>query len=297
MAKYRVAICFRGLIRTGVYNKSAFDYFFDSPYFDTDYFLHTWDYENSAPAFVEAPYKGTKLWEKYRYINHTQLTSVKLDTFINRYKPVKFRVDSLDKYRNVGNRHISYQEQETFNMSYHPQFCSSGEVDKLRREYEKENNFEYDLVINTRPDIIINPNYRKYLINRIESCIRNPNTMHILNLHDTWTENDIWADDVLYMSTSKTMNTLGDFYDIDKNTKSHEYVLKHLMSNKILPTVLGIPYTVLRDFVAFLDPIKDFDEIFIQNLLMYMDSDDIPPVVEGEPVLNEIYKRRVNNKL
>ncbi len=161
----RVAICFSGMPRNF---KSVFDshkkYVFDvlkDNGFDYDIFIHTWD--NKVHYAKYMPDEGN------------------INEIVDLYKPVSYRQDvydknkmdelyfssKIDKYR----EHIEtkgfteWQKRQndisdwwgggllTHNTT--SLFHGLREVNNLRKKYESENNFKYDIIIKTRFDNMI----------------------------------------------------------------------------------------------------------------------------------------------
>ena len=170
----KIAICIAGMSRN--YDKcyqSMLDYFtIDGIEFD--FFIHTW---TNVGYKRHCPDKGVE------YNHHKD--SLKED-LINIYKPKKITVEdqfeckeikqSLKTIKNLSSfyPHVkipkrckidldNYDETSdtfsalTFLGFQFGHFCSIEKASKLRREYEQENNFRYDLVFRFRSDFLIPP--------------------------------------------------------------------------------------------------------------------------------------------
>lgn len=140
----RIAVCFWGQIRTGVHSYPGILSYFNELLPDMDFFIHTWDTETISYCEInENPmlpnYQSLK--EKIHNDLSTfqiEVPNEKLNSFLNIYQPKRFKIDS----------------QSNFEFNLPPHYRSRYEVNLMKQEYEKNNNFEYDVVISMRPDLI-----------------------------------------------------------------------------------------------------------------------------------------------
>ena len=292
MKIYKVAVCFRGLIRTGVHNSRMFHNLLDHPQLQVDYFAHTWNMDNSAPAFLDCMKRNTRLWHRLREDTTVELSSSKIEKFTQCYKLKYFKVEDIDVYRNLDNNYTRLDLHGKWPMEFHPQYCSVGEADKLRREWERKTKTKYDVVISTRPDLVLDPTQKEYFLTELLSAVNDENYVGIGNLLHNWTVKDSWCDDVMYIGSSKSATVLGNFFDRNQNRESHQYLLKYLFDNQVSIKALPIRYTVLRDYCSFLDPLEDFNEIAIQNLLFYDSEPCFFSRIEGDLALKKHYEKR-----
>ncbi|MCW1330026.1 hypothetical protein OLP55_02290, partial [Campylobacter jejuni] len=132
--KKKLAIQLFGLVRTYA---DTFDTFFNnviipnSVDYDIDIFIHSWDIFSAVGAA-----NGLKNSRHYFYptMTNKKLCDYDIKDIKNKYKPKKIKIESLKKlewgiYRSL-----------------------SG-VNKLREEYEKEHNINYDCILCTRMDL------------------------------------------------------------------------------------------------------------------------------------------------
>ena len=131
----KIAIHFFGHMRT--YKKTYESFFnnFIKPnlyYANIDIFIHTWDeYQTQYSRHQNRVYAS---------MENKKLSSECIMDIKNIYKPAKIKLDTYDP--SLG----------------HGMYVSVKRVNQIRREYEKENNINYDIYIYTRPDILfINP--------------------------------------------------------------------------------------------------------------------------------------------
>lgn len=293
MKVYRVAVCFRGLIRTGVHNSKMFHHLFDHPQIQVDYFAHTWDMDNSAPPFLDCLKSETKLWYRLREDTTVELSPSKIKKFTECYKLKYFKIEGMDIYRNLDNRRAKNAVDTDYPMEFHPQYCSAGEVDKLRRKWEWKTKTKYDIVVSTRPDLVLDSTQKESFIKELLSVVDDENCVGIFNLHPNWTLGDPWCDDVMYIGSSKSATVLGKFFDRDLNLTSHQYILKHLVDNGATVKNLPLRYTILREHCSFLDPVMDFKDIFIEDSLYYRDESEFHTLLHQDPTLKKHYEKRV----
>lgn len=133
----RIAVCMSGQLRNwelGVANQKWFWSTANAPNVEIDYFVHTWTYSWDREG-VSIPYTE-------RIIQDDEYSR-----FLQEYNPKKIILDSKPQNYFRGNDHWSAL------------FYSFAQSINLKREYELENDFEYDVVVKTRPDVIFNPRF------------------------------------------------------------------------------------------------------------------------------------------
>jgi len=146
----RLAVCISSQLRdvhlTLENIKETFDYF----YYDSqiDYFIYAPDYITRKHTLF-ADIAGDPHTEK--------LPSAVIDNVKNVIKPVSMKIESDDEgIRKIIEENISdkddLQAAKHWNYMYFGQFYQAERVLELRRQYELENDFEYDYVVRIRPD-------------------------------------------------------------------------------------------------------------------------------------------------
>lgn len=265
----RVAICLRGMLRTGIENKKTFEHYFEAKY-NIDYFYHCWNIENGAyisPVKTSA-YLGTKIVSSLNKRGSWELLYTKKKKFREVYKPKLGKFEDLDSNLALKSDFIIKPDPShgVWDLKFHPQFISAFEVDKLRREYEIKNDFKYDLVINTRPDIALKPQSSKEsLYNELHNLMNSSKSIGIVNIPQNIDKDCKQVDDVFFAGNSQNMKIFMDYYDINKNTTTFHFVTKYLLEKNIYPINLELTYCILRDYCSYLDPIKNFESIFIDD--------------------------------
>jgi len=135
---YNVALCFSGQLRTCKQAaKNILNFFkiadgctmFHKPV-RTDFFMHTWN-------------KNTWRFPKKRHDNFNimPINNDDIDFMIDTFELKDFKVGDFEKYPNS-------------QSAWDPLFYSFDQSMILKRDYELEYGFEYDLVIKIRPDIV-----------------------------------------------------------------------------------------------------------------------------------------------
>lgn len=130
----RIAVCISGQLREWFRAKENQKWFWETigDRGEVDYFIHTWDYSGDREG-VSQPYIWRKVEQK------------EFDEVVDWYKPKKYIFDNKKQ-------NFFYDDDHWMSLFY-----SMAQSIMLKREYEIENNFEYDVVIKSRPDIVFDP--------------------------------------------------------------------------------------------------------------------------------------------
>jgi len=148
----RIAICFSGHIRNWELAATNQKKYWEECFINSskeliqiDYFFHTWNESTERPS------------RNSNYITR-QLTSDEIEKLLITYNPKKYIIDEKICHSFLHKDYILGI------------FYGFSESMKLKREYEIENNFEYDIVVKSRFDLIFHPtNHERclYLLNKI----------------------------------------------------------------------------------------------------------------------------------
>jgi len=259
--KFRIAVCLSGQPRywnIAAENIKNYFNFQTNPYSgtdaQTDYFIHTWD---------------TNTWRRPK-TSHVIFENVKhndKDKIIDAFNPVRFEQEEFI--------------QDKFIRAWDPMFYSHAKCLMLKRNYELDFDFEYDLVIKARMDVVYDPNL-KFPIQKIYPTM----TCYSCNITKFPSEfNSNNFDDVIFWGNSSTMDLVGDLYHshvLDYDSK-YNVLLKypredldvithlgpgpllynHMKKLEISPEKIPFTYAVIRYTMIEdnLDPMKDFDKI------------------------------------
>ena len=143
--KNKIAVCFSGTLRTGVHAFPNIKQYYGDYFNNIDFFMHTWDIEDWGCDWsgYHHPFIGDSLWESYQERKLFKLQDSKLEKMESLYKFKKLETTSIfDSYDPNSPNKLQYM-WKSFKRSI-----------ELKQEYEKENNFEYDIVVKSRPDIL-----------------------------------------------------------------------------------------------------------------------------------------------
>jgi hypothetical protein len=220
----KVAVCISGQLRSweDCYKTwiKLFDTIKNHPNFidkdvEFDYFFHIWDF-NTIPELQ---------WrEKYKKLGYVRkVTSVSIEEIqeiINIFKPKKYLIQDKD---------VSFSREKITD-----DICTSLTIDKipikshiswttsqlysimrcafLKREYEIENNFEYDVCVRMRFDLSFDDNNIMLLTDDFVKPIKE-RTIYACHCHnlDFFPHNAIG--DIFYYSDSQTYDVITQLYD------------------------------------------------------------------------------------
>lgn len=197
--KFRIAVCYSGQARhwrTALTNNLKFFGWEKHPVFETavevDYFIHTWD--TNTWRFPKQGHEHFVL-EKHADADDIQAA----------YNPKGFVCEEF--------------HQEKYTRAWDPMFYSHSRSLMMKRDYEMKNNFQYDLVIKARLDIVYDPVHMFPLAHvwplTCYTCTpinKFPSEFNYNNF-----------DDVLFYGDSPTMDLVGDIYD--RNRQRHTPLL------------------------------------------------------------------------
>lgn len=213
----KIAVCFIGMIRTGVYASENLKHWFGDLYDDIDFFIHTWDYSASKSWHPDSKYARDK--------NIIQ----NLDNI-----PVYPLIQALDSVYNKKIVSIAVENQQTFLSSniykncvnFSPQWYSWYKAIQLANIYEENNNFQYDVIVKLRPDLIF-PKERS-LKEEINYLLEDTSYLHTLGY------DPIRIDDVMFLANSTVMKESSKFFiDVEKNIWETNLLGEWLQSKNI----------------------------------------------------------------
>ena len=178
----KIAVCLSGQLRgwkLGYANQKWFWSTANSSKVQVDYFAHTWTYSTDR-AGVSQPYVTRDIAvEEFR-------------EFASLFGTKKALLDS--------------KQQNTFYSNDHwtGLFYSFIKSLILKREYEIENNFEYDVVIKSRPDVVFSPRLLCKLPNILEDSVIFTTHGGAMNMEFNMQN----FNDCVFLSNSYTMDML-----------------------------------------------------------------------------------------
>lgn len=163
----RIAICFNGQLRTAMHAAPAIKKWIGNLWDNCDFFVHTWDINT-----YKGP--GKHFYESVKTLTNINLSSCKKNQFDvpltvseiifikDFYKPKFLIVDNYQKIRDYWSLYHQENYVKKFNLNeggtyWESLYYSFYRSIELKYMYEKENNFEYDLVFKIRPDVSYPP--------------------------------------------------------------------------------------------------------------------------------------------
>lgn len=190
--RMKIAICLSGQPRTW---KKCYQRWLEifSPKGEIDFFFHLWDY-NTLPNLLATHNGGINIEDEL-------LSQSEKDDIIKTFSPKNFLFESR-KPISYWNCKIPIEKQ--FGPWCIEQFYSLYRVSLIKREYEIQNNFRYDIVVRLRTDLWIN--------DKPEIITPEPNTVY--TSHCSWDNNFrcYRVGDIFYYADSYTFDQVSEFY-------------------------------------------------------------------------------------
>jgi len=268
----RIAVCFSGLIRTGVNCVDNIKCFLGDMLPYCDFFLHTWDYETHKPF-------ARTHWNNIPLIARTDgpLCQEKLHKFIDLYNIKSYKVESYSEFID------SWANHTPFPIVWH----STSRSFELKRQYELDNNFQNDIVIKIRPDVIFPRG--KVLSKELLGIDLSLSSIY----SDPHTDNRL--DDVFWITNSQTSNTMIELIKVPgyQGQDFNKDVLKFMAANNISHSPISAPasvcYSIYRYESYMFDPMINFRECFMSDLIHYsnLSDDEIIEVFKYNDIHNQ----------
>ena len=250
MEKLKIAVCFSGQVRTW---KHCYHNWEDNlaSLGDVDYFCHFWDY-NSIPLGAINGYDVVP--------DDTLLSEEEKQSIISALKPKRIEFESKKTWPNVDELDHWYSKRITTKLIplFRNQFYSLIKVANLKRQYELENKFEYDVVIRMRPDSIFftKPNIIKPAPNTIYTIHQSYSTnLNMFGIADVYYHCDSFTFDQIswFVNSTKSIDLL-EMIDNNKLMFSPEYPFYYyiksigidLKSAEVDPLVVVTPESRIR---------------------------------------------------
>jgi hypothetical protein len=170
-----------------------------------DFFIHTWDTHFPKLPCPSSIVKGTDIWESLNNQKPYSLTFSEINKFLNIYNPKKYEVESYNHFIDkIREKNIS--AERFFKPYWHSIYNSN----RLKCEYENENNFKYDYVLRIRPDLLIDP--RSSLREDIILC--GLKSKVLLTYNGESSDVTLFLDDIYHFSNNNTMDTFCEIGNI-----------------------------------------------------------------------------------
>jgi len=207
----KTAICISGHIRNFVQNFSNFKTFIIDP-LSPDIFLHTWDTYGWRAEGNDIS-KGFGQFKGFDYysgkINIEQINSLyQLKKYVvEDFSTVENQLFEQSNSHRPNCTHPCDRPENVVGMAYKLKKCF-----ELKIQHEKENNFVYDVVIRSRPDLLFS---RAPINDKVISAVQNG---YLLTPEE---ESYGKASDIFAIGNSETMNRYSELYNNldDMNSK------------------------------------------------------------------------------
>lgn len=252
----RIAICLSGQPRTVKITYPNILKFF-SEHYQYDYFCHAWDYDVHKYKKID----GTPgvYWGGSESVNRAELENILL-----MFNPKAYKIQGKNE---LPNRHNHWNSL----------FYSAMYANHLKKQYEIENDFRYDLVIKTRYDLIYDPSMQFKINHPLESEYE----IYILHNGRMFPEYiRINFSDVMYYGSSRAMDCVSEIYkyinyNIEREDNREqigpgclltEYTNKNNLRGNIVRT---FNETIYRKSAIPLDPFLNYQEIAEHHINYY----------------------------
>ena len=238
----RVAFCLSGQLRTWkkcytswnllfhkfkeqMYINDSLQYptFTDEP-FEVDYFIHTWDF-NTPPHFKwdvnfeePDPIKRGELLEPFKN-TYTKIEKSEIEEVLGILKPKKALVEDWNVSKNCEKIMDDIATEQTYSkipIKGHISWAGSQlhgimKCAHLKRQYEIENKFEYDVCIRSRFDLEFDDNNRMIFARDFEKP--KPKTLYSVHSFNTEYFPHDAVGDIFFYSDSETYDLMASLYN------------------------------------------------------------------------------------
>ena len=205
--------------------------------FKVDYFCHTWD--------INSWRNPTEQHGTDKSFVTEQVSSDLKDRLKEVYNPKEIEIESFDDWKTGLDKRVLNIQPNT-NQAWLPMFYSFQKSNQMKRNYEQENNFQYDIVFKQRYDVLYDREY-PIGINNPESTFGNRAlwtfSNHVRKDFNEFFSNDF--NDVTFYSDSPTMDIVSNIYDwllkpggnwVQNTYGPGSLIYKFLINHSILPS-------------------------------------------------------------
>ena len=279
----KIAICFSGMVRTGVKAYPSIKRFIGDLWGQCDFFMHTWDkdYHNVLTGELSTHFFETNV--------NLELDKTKLELLRRLYN---LKVVEVDEYwptmGKIGSIFDNYIKGEQWII---PWFYSWHRSLYLRKKYEQALKTKYDIVVKLRPDVIFNENIKlQDLINQIGE--------NDFGINMVYFDNGVpVTDDIVFVSNSKVADKVSDWWVhrlvteeyMDPSIGTFTQFYNFIKLRGVNPIDLQIPYIgenykigLLRQECTLFDPVTEFDKCVECDKVHYhtLSTDDAKHLTE-----------------
>jgi hypothetical protein len=226
------------MIRTGVHAAPAIKSYIGDLYDNCDFFIHTWDYSKNKHWHPDSIYHTTGTEQNLQKHDSKELVYKLNKEYDNKF--ISCDIENFDYWFSIfGKDYINFS----------PLWYSWYKSIQLKEKHEQLNNFEYDVVLKLRPDVIY-PAHTK-LRTEVVHYLLDPSIFYVIGY------GPIRIDDVYFLSSSKTMNIAASMI-ITGPKEWHDNALGiHLAKNNITcKNACNLWYSPLRPESLHIDLAK-----------------------------------------
>lgn len=249
MKNLRIAFCFSGQLRTWEYCSENWNKFINKFNVQPDIFTHFWDFNTNSQRFI--PIDDLP----------TQISDEEIQKYLNFYKPKKSKIDKYDvlnkiniNYHNIRDRKKIEGENIINNINWMmPQFYSLNMSTLLKREYEIENNFQYDVCFKLRNDVILDEQSMNHIMNLDLSDPTGKQKIYVIHSQVKGGEPSRIGD-MMFFGNSMVFDMVSEFYNrlpsinIIDNGYPPEVYLGYYVRSLLIPHVeTYLNLKVIRD--------------------------------------------------
>jgi hypothetical protein len=178
---------------------------------EIDYFFHFWDYNTLPSLLASQPYKCK--------IDDELISDDEKKQILDTLQPKKY---SFESRKNIDYWNCDLTPDQKIGGWCTEQYYSLYHVSLLKKQYELENNFRYDVVIRLRADLF-------FLDEKIDLIKPKHNTIYTINSHFDERYNVCTINDSYFYADSYTFDQAALFY------KFLSFVPKNWITSAICP--------------------------------------------------------------
>jgi len=218
----KIALCFSGEPRCWEYGYKNIQHLKDiHSDIDINVFIHTWDnITYKEGGFFDKRHTYRSLQTDWNNPHSNIAPTICYDSFIKTYNPVLYKIENKNVLDNIITRKKLTQLEDYIKFTGFTnisQLYSAGAVHKLRMEYEKNHGFTYDIVLQIRTDLLLNPDKLSIKVSSLK-CLASD----VVRFHKVLIKSDgkpgqiscVKIDHNVWGANGKTMNKIFSNWDI-----------------------------------------------------------------------------------
>jgi len=216
MKKLRIAICFSGQLRTW-YNctngwLSLIEKISTTLNAEVDIFCHTWDYNGNPQRIRSGIIEHNRINNDNIDLGNFKISEEEIENFKKIMNPISFKIEGEES--NINKENETFKKFERINQNGKPiihwssaQYYSLMMSSFLKKKYEIENGFKYDICFKMRYDLFFDNHQINYFISQSED-LNIPKYNTINSCHCS----HLKIGDIFWYSDSLTFDRVTDFY-------------------------------------------------------------------------------------